>query len=313
MQNTVCHPFNYQHLSDRSVDELLGPDVAYAFSKKQLKYLRPLFEVILNKKMAQDPSVRPVLEKMLRKNLKNPAGLTESKWKTLCHEMVTREDIVLAEMWVDARSNGWEILKTAPGSSCPALKSIVGTVIPYLINSNHPPKLLCLIKSWNKNERDAVAEICYPLHSFSPQSGFIIDLAMALGNTAPPPSKKAEPINVSKEIIEVFPEYFTAQVDRGLKDFVEGIMIANTLANFLPPNLLNSLDPQKNEGIRRAFQYFEILPKDLQDDTLEKIKLSSYAQDLWAASPEFKSFVEKKAISEALENATPRKIRRSKI
>lgn len=311
MSNTVCHPFDYQHLAARSTHDLLGTDAAYAFSKKQLKYLRPVLEVVLNKKMTQDPSVRPALEKMLRAHLKNPAGLTESKWKTLCHEMV-KEDIALAEMWVDARSNGWEILKEAPGSSSHVLKNIVAALIPYLIESNHHQKLLHLIKSWSKNERDMVAEMCYPLHSCSPQSGFVIDLAMALGNTAPPP-KKTQTIHVSKDVVEVFPEYFTAQVERGLKDFVDGKMIVNTLANFLPPNLLNSIDPQKNEGIRRAFQYFEMLPKDLQDDTVEKIKSSSYAQDLWDASPEFKSFVEKKAISEALEDAAPSKIRRSKI
>jgi len=313
MSNTVCDPFDYEHLSARSVQDLLGTDAAYAFSKKQLKYLRPLFDVVLNKKMTQDPSVRPALEKMLHKHLKNPAGLVESKWKTLCHEMVSREDIVLAEMWINARADGWEILKTAPGSSNHALKSIVATIIPYLINSNHHQKLGCLIESWNKNERNAVAEICYPLCSFSPSSGFVIDLAMILGTTAPAPPKKAESINVSKEIIDVFPEYFTAQVEQGLKDFVEGQKIVNTLANFLPSNVLNSLDPQKHEGIQRALQYFKLLPKNSQDNTLEKIKSSSYAQDLWAASPEFKAFVEKKAISEALEDSTPSKMRRSKI
>lgn len=312
MSNTVCDPFDYEHLSCRNVNDLLQIDAPYAFSKKQLKYLRPLLEVVLNKKMAQDPSVRPALEKMLRKHLKNSAGLTESKWKTLCHEMVMREDIALAEIWVDARSNGWEILKMAPGSSSHVLQNIVAVIIPYLIDSNHHQKLCYLINSWSKNERDMVAQMCYPLYTFSPQPGFVVDLAVAFGNTVSP-LPKIEPIHVSKEMVEVFPEYFTAQVERGLKDFVEGQMIANTLANFLPPNVLNPLDPQKHEGIRRAFQYFEMLPKDLQDDTLEKIKSSSYAHDLWAASPEFKAFVEKKTISEALNDAMPSKIRRSKI
>lgn len=317
MSNSVCNPFDYEHLSARSVQDLLGTDAAYAFSKKQLKYLRPLLDVILDKKMAEDPSVHPALEKMLRKHLKNPKVLTESKWKTLCYEIVMRENIALAEIWVDARSNGWEILKMAPESSAHVLKNIVAVIIPHLIHLNQHQKLLHLIKSWSKSERELVAEMCYPLYQFSPKSGFIIDLAVAFGNAAPLP-QKTETIHVSKEMVEVFPEYFTAQVERGLKDFVEGQMIANTLANFLPPNVLNPLDPQKHEGIRRAFQYFEMLPKDSQDDTLEKIKSSSYAHDLWDASPEFKAFVEKKAISkalksESLKDAIPRKIRRSKI
>lgn len=309
MTNTVCHPFDYEHLLVRSVSDLLQTDAAYAFSKKQLKYLRPLFEVVVNKKMAQDPSVRPHLEKVLNKHLKNPTALTELKWKTLCHEMLMREDLDVVEMWVDARSNGWDILSAAPTSSDHVLKNIVRNVIPHLINSDQHQKLCTLIKSWSTHERKLIADQCNPLHN---NSEFMVDILQVLGNAAPP-QQKVKNLNITKETVEVFPEYFITQVERGLNDFSQGQVILNTMVNFLPAHVLGFIDPQKNEGIKRAFQYFEILPEDVQNTVLEKIKLAPYAQDVWNASPEFKSFIEKKAINEALENTEPSKSRRSKI
>lgn len=308
MPNTVCQPFDYEHLLVRSLSDLLQTDAAYAFSKKQLKYLRPLLDVVLNKKMAQDPKVRPCLEKVLHQHLKNPAGLTQLKWETLCYEMVTRHDLALVEIWVDARPNGWDILATAPKSSNHNLKNIVTSLIPHLINSDQHQKLFTLIKSWSTDEREVMAEVCSPLHN---NSEFMVDILAVLGNA--PPQTKVEGLRVSEEIVEVFPEYFSAQIERGLNDFARGKDVLNTLVNFLPAHALSFIDPQKNEGVKRAFQYFEVLPEDVQNTMLEKIKSLSYAQDLWDASPEFKAFVEKKAIQEALENTPPSKNRRAKI
>lgn len=313
MEKSVCHPFDYEHLLGRCANDLLQTDAPYAFSQKQLKYLRPVIEAILNRKMSQDPTVRPLLEKVLHNHLKNPAALTELKWKTLCHEIMMQNDSDLMEMWVDSRSNGWEILSTAPTSSNHIFKDIVAAVIPNLIKSGKHQKLSMLTKCWTTNEKKLIAERCAPLHK---SSNFMVDVLAMLG-TAPAPSQRSEIFNISQKTADVFPEYFLDQVERILKDFSQERTILSTVESCLPPQVLSLMSlPQataNHEGIRQAFQYFKLLPNDLQNATLEKIKASSYAKDLWETSLEFKSFVEKTAIDEALENTKPNLIRRAKI
>ena len=302
----ICQPFEHENLSVRSVSNLLQVNAPYAFGKKQLKYLRPLLNVIIDQKLSQNPATRSQVENMLNKHLEDPRALTELKWSTLGSEIALQGDIPLLEMWVNCRSNGLEILSAIPYTHKP-LEKMVETLIPHFIQSNQHQQLSTMIKSWTTDQKKSIAQNCDGLYS---NSGFFINIPAVLSNIVQPKPPVA-PLEVSPEVVSVFPEYFMAQVERGLEDFVNNQEVLKGVAGFIPQQIINlmGLGEQNNDSLERSFEYFKVLPEDLQNATLETIKSSPHAQKLWDASPEFKAFVEKRAINKALENTvhTPRR------
>jgi len=313
VMSKVCEPFEYENLKRRSLVDFLTVDAPFAFEKKQLKHLRPFLQAIPAKKLLSDPKRKAKIAALFKQHLGSPTSLNKNKWSTLGSEMALRGDVDLLEMWISARPDGWEIVSNTPSDA--TLYRLTTKLIPHLIKSPNPPLLEKIIRGWTSEEKTKIAQMCGDLHEL-PQFG--INLLAFLGGPVQNQRKGDVPnFTISSEISEIYPEYFLAQLKKNLEDFVRGEDLVEGMKSVFPSSLLAQLKAENENdelpGLHLAFQHLKALPTQWQDQWLQEIKGTPYAQKICEASPQIKAFVEKKEIEAALGSMRPSATRHSKM
>lgn len=311
MSKTVCEPFEYTQLCNRSLPDFINVDGEYAFGTKLLKYVRPFLQVVHNKELSSNPNIQPQLYALLQKHLGQKKALSDKKWITLGYEIELANNLPLLEMWLDARPNSVNILASTPSTCSRELEILTAKILPHFLRTNQPQKLHDIIQTWSAQDKERIALNCEDLHP-SAHAGLNV-FAVFGGHT--PNEHVIENLCVAQELVEIYPEYFKAHFNNNLNKFIDEEGVLKKMKGFLPPQVLAVLGAQdgNNLTVQIALQYLTVLPPDWQERCIEDLKKSPHTQQILDACPQLKAFVEKKSLNEAVGELQPVVNRRSKL